>query len=126
MPKRVPTFRRPSVPNLQRPRVGDDAAWQKFMSGVAWQKLRGIKKGRDPHCEIHLAEHDQLVDAHLVHHQFGRDMSHALDLDSLWSVCRHCHAVVTAHEARCGVGSYPYPSRPTQPGSGMSDTGGYA
>lgn len=59
---------------------------------TAWDRLKEIKKRRDPLCELCLKEGGRVVPVEIVHHiipvEEGGPM---LDMDNLMSVCRSCH-----------------------------------
>jgi 5-methylcytosine-specific restriction protein A len=58
---------------------------------TSWDKVKAMKKRRDPLCEPCLKE-GWLVPVHIVHHIKPVEEGGAmLDMDNLMSVCRTCH-----------------------------------
>jgi 5-methylcytosine-specific restriction protein A len=73
---------------------------QKFYESPAWRRLRQIKLGQMPLCEICYAE-GRITKASLVDHiQEISDGGAPLDMENLMSVCHICHNKKTAQERK--------------------------
>lgn len=72
----------------QYKRINDDT----FYHTQAWKKLRALKISKDPLCELCLND-GRITPGEIVHHivEVAEDMSQALVLENLQTVCRSCH-----------------------------------
>lgn len=63
-----------------------------FYNSAQWQRIRDLKRKRDPLCEVCLRE-GRVVIADLVHHniEVKQDWSRRFDMGVLESVCTACH-----------------------------------
>ena len=96
MPWRVPTAGK--APRTQsKTHIYRDS--NRFYASARWRATRLIKLGRIPYCEEHYLL-GAMVPADHVHHiiHIRDDMSRALDIDNMQSLCASCHSRLHASE----------------------------
>ena len=109
MPERLPSLRpsRATIPSLPTPdRTSEAKARQSWYRSKRWQGTRRIKLQASPLCERCQAE-GRITPASHVHHKIevAEDISLALDLDNLESLCLSCHSRHHASERGRASGS---------------------
>jgi hypothetical protein len=98
MPSRVPSWKRPTVPNLQRKRGADSAEWRRrVLNTYRWQQFAARYLRMHPACVAHWAR-GELVAATQIHHRRGRDIDYAYVESELAALCASCHSEVTVRE----------------------------
>ncbi len=112
MPGRIPTFKRRSVPTLQRPR--DDSRWRRFINSPSWRKCAKSYLIRNPVC-VRCFARGELTEASNVHHTKGQDMEHAFDESTFEALCVSCHSRQTRQDMYEGKGSDDASNQPGRP-----------
>jgi 5-methylcytosine-specific restriction endonuclease McrA len=97
MPTKVPYARTtPVLTDAQQQREYDrnrrDPAARAFYTSLRWRKTRALKLANNPLCES-CRSRGMYVAATMVHHSkgLGECHEHALDMDTLVSLCTACH-----------------------------------
>jgi 5-methylcytosine-specific restriction protein A len=93
MPKRIETFRRPSVPKFEKPR--DNTAHRRFINSPAWRRCSKSYLLRHPQCAP-CWERGVLTPAVEVHHTRGQDPEFYFDESTFVPCCHSCHSRLTA------------------------------
>jgi 5-methylcytosine-specific restriction enzyme A len=100
MPSRIPSHMPAPLGVKVRQRRGQDnkpPELREFYGSMRWQRIRAMKRQANPLCEVCEAE-GRMTDAELVHHvtPVREEMSDALLMANLQSVCRACHGILHA------------------------------
>lgn len=70
-----------------------DKEAKKFYNSSAWKKCRAVVLARDNHLCQECLRKKRITPADMVHHiiEYKVDLSKALDIDNLESLCNPCH-----------------------------------